>query len=92
VADSGRLPDAGHAYSLPDSGCGPCAVIERQSRIVTVAPLLAVEVWSPEDDRAEYVRRIRDFRRMGVENIWIINPFKTQGIHHPRPQVVWRHG
>ena len=37
-------------------------------------PLIVVEVLSPDDTYAEIERRARDYREMGVMNIWLIDP------------------
>lgn len=40
----------------------------------TTAPLICVEVLSPEDTWARTRVRLDDYRLMGVENIWILEP------------------
>ena len=43
-------------------------------------PLLAViEVLSPEDRVSRYQERLDDYRRMGVRNIWIVDPLHRRG-------------
>jgi len=42
--------------------------------IVTVAPLLCIEVLSPEDRAGNLQEKIDDYLKMGVEAIWVINP------------------
>lgn len=37
-------------------------------------PVVCVEVLSPEDRLQRVVRRVQDFRLMGVEHIWIVDP------------------
>ncbi len=48
-------------------------------------PLIAVEILSPDDRLSELRERAEDFSRMGVENIWLIDPEKrhafTWGAH-----------
>jgi Uma2 family endonuclease len=38
-------------------------------------PRLVVELWSPEDTKEEYVERFTDYYGLGVENIWVVDPF-----------------
>ncbi len=57
-----RLPDVVVVRSAPENGT------------ITEAPLIVVEVLSPRDTYAETRRRARDYRQMGVENIWLIDP------------------
>lgn len=44
-------------------------------RIVKTPPLICIEVLSPEDRMQRVLERVRDFHNMGVENVWILNPF-----------------
>ncbi len=37
-------------------------------------PLIAIEVLSPDDRLNLVVVRLRDFRRMGIEHVWLIDP------------------
>jgi Uma2 family endonuclease len=37
-------------------------------------PLIVIEVLSPGDNYTEIERRAQDYRRMGVPNIWLIDP------------------
>jgi len=42
---------------------------------VTVIPqILCIEVLSPEDRLSRMTKRMDDFARMGVPNLWIIDP------------------
>jgi Uma2 family endonuclease len=42
--------------------------------IITVPPLLCIEVLSPEDRLIDLQEKIDDYLNMGVQAIWIINP------------------
>jgi Uma2 family endonuclease len=42
--------------------------------IVHVAPLICIEVLSPEDRLQRLQERINDYFRMGVEHVWLIDP------------------
>ncbi len=48
-------------------------------QILTKAPLLCVEVKSPEDRLPRMLERVKDFHRMGVGQVWVFEP-KTQGV------------
>jgi Uma2 family endonuclease len=59
-------------YRVPD------IVISRRSsqdkRIVREAPLVVIEVLSPEDRISRYHQRIGDYRAMRVQAIWVVDP------------------
>ncbi len=44
--------------------------------IVTVAPLLCVEILSSEDTLSSMQERVNDYAAMGVEHIWVADPAK----------------
>ena len=43
-------------------------------RYVTQAPLIAIEILSPEDRLATLQEKAAEYRGFGVENIWVIDP------------------
>jgi Uma2 family endonuclease len=43
-------------------------------RYITRPPLIAVEILSPEDRLAAMKDKAAEYRRFGIENIWIIDP------------------
>lgn len=45
-----------------------------QPDVLTDAPLLIVEILSPDDSYSETQQRAQTYLRMGVETIWIIDP------------------
>lgn len=58
---------------LPDV----CVVPEDRSlgeEVRLTPPLIAIEVLSPDDRLNRVVVRLRDFRRMGIEHVWLIDP------------------
>jgi len=61
----------------------PDVVISRRSsqdkRIVREAPLIIIEVLSPEDRISRYHQRIADYRAMGVPAIWVVDPETRRG-------------
>ncbi len=46
----------------------------KDKRIVREAPLVVIEVLSPEDRISRYHQRIADYRAMGIKGIWVIDP------------------
>ncbi len=57
---------------LPD-----VCVVRRGSpkeRVGVTAPLIAIEILSPEDRVGRVMRRLDEFVAMGVENLWILDP------------------
>ncbi len=50
-----------------------------QTRVLATAPVLIIEILSPEDTYAETERRAADYQKMGVETIWIIDPQTRTG-------------
>ncbi len=47
---------------------------ESFERYITRPPLIAVEILSPEDRLSAMKDKAAEYRRFGVENIWIIDP------------------
>ncbi len=45
-----------------------------QPEVLTHAPLLVVEILSPDDSYSDTQQRAQDYLLMGVETIWIIDP------------------
>jgi Uma2 family endonuclease len=50
-----------------------------QPEVVTEPPLLVVEILSPDDSYSDTQERAHDYRAMGVETIWIIDPKTRTG-------------
>jgi Uma2 family endonuclease len=48
-------------------------------QVPTRAPLAIIEVLSPEDRVSRYQQRLDDYRRMGVNNIWVVDPETRRG-------------
>ena len=67
-----RVQVATHRYRVPD------VCVQRRSDpddpIVTVPPLVCIEVLSPEDRINRVQEELADYARMGVENIWLLDP------------------
>jgi Uma2 family endonuclease len=47
---------------------------EPQPDVLTLPPLLVVEILSPDDSYADLQDRCQDYRVMGVPTVWIIDP------------------
>jgi Uma2 family endonuclease len=50
--------------------------------IVTHPPFLCVEILSKDDTVTSVTDRLDDFLRMGVENVWMIDPLKRRGYRY----------
>lgn len=50
-----------------------------QPDVIVVAPLLVIEILSPEDSYSDTQERAQDYRAMGVETVWIIDPKTRSG-------------
>jgi Uma2 family endonuclease len=59
-----RIPDVSVAYD-------DAAMVER---VRVTAPLIAIEILSPEDRLPRVLVRLEDLRLMGVENLWLLDP------------------
>ena len=59
-----RIPDVTVAYD-------DAAMAER---VRSTAPLIAIEVLSPEDRLPRVVTRLADFWSMGIRHIWLLDP------------------
>ena len=83
-----RVQTSERHYRIPD-----VCVMRRSDpadNIVQKAPLICIEVLSPEDRIHRMQERIDDYARMGVENIWLIDPISRNawvatpdGTHKP---------
>ena len=47
--------------------------------IVHVPPLLCIEILSKGDTLSETQERVDDYEAMGVEHLWVIDPWKRHG-------------
>ncbi len=48
-------------------------------QVLTQPPLAAIEILSPEDRISRYSERLSDYRRMGIANVWVIDPGNQVG-------------
>jgi Uma2 family endonuclease len=67
-----RTQTSSHRFRVPDV----CVMNARhpKEQIVRTAPLLCVEILSPEDTFPRMRERIKDFLTMGVPQVWIVDP------------------
>ncbi len=72
-----RIEVAPGRYRVPDV----CVVQlpEPVEQVFTDAPYLLVEILSPEDSFPRLQERFDDYLRMGVENIWVLDPASRRG-------------
>jgi Uma2 family endonuclease len=71
VVQETRLQVAPRRFRVPDT----CLVRRSDlSQVLRKAPLLCVEVMSPEDRMGRMQERCDDYFRMGVREVWVINP------------------
>ena len=68
-----RVLVAARRVRIPDV----CVVSELQE-VITTPPRLCVEVLSPDDRWNRVNERIRDYQAIGVECIWIIDPYSRR--------------
>jgi Uma2 family endonuclease len=45
-----------------------------EGRYGTVPPFVAVEIVSPDDRYSELTQRLEDYRRWGVQHVWVVDP------------------
>jgi Uma2 family endonuclease len=50
-----------------------------QPDVLTDPPLLIIEILSPDDSYSDTQERAQDYREMGVETVWIIDPKTRTG-------------
>ena len=48
----------------------------RKEQILTHAPLIVIEILSPEDRLSRFQDRISDYIAFDVQHIWILDPYK----------------
>jgi Uma2 family endonuclease len=53
-------------------------VVEELEEVVTKAPLLCVEVFSPDDRWNRVLASVGDYQAMGVPCVWVIDPYQAK--------------
>ena len=58
-----------------------CLVLRGQpiEQVLTHPPLAVIEILSSEDRISRYNGRLTDYRRMGIQNVWVIDPATRVG-------------
>jgi len=72
-----RIRIAENRFRVPDV----CLVSLDQpvEQVLTRPPLVCIEILSPEDTLRRMQERIMDYQKLGVENIWILDPGTKRG-------------
>jgi len=72
-----RIRIAENRFRVPDV----CLVSLDQpvEQVLTRPPLVCIEILSPEDTLRRMQERITDYQKLGVENIWILDPGTKRG-------------
>ena len=61
---------------IPDVALLPLGA---QPDVITDPPMLVIEILSPDDSYSDTQERAQDYREMGVETVWIIDPKTRSG-------------
>ena len=69
-----RVQVSATRFRVPDVCIMP--VEWKRIAIISQAPLLCIEVLSPEDRLPRMQQRCEDYLRMGVPEVWIFDPYK----------------
>jgi Uma2 family endonuclease len=56
-----------------------CEIPLPDEEVFTIPPYLCVEVMSPDDTISAMQDRLDDYLQFGVQNIWVIDPWKHRG-------------
>ncbi len=72
-----RVQTSAHRFRVADIAI--IASDAPRERILTTPPLIVIEILSPEDRVGRYKERLDDYRRMGVRNLWVIDPMTLEG-------------
>ena len=77
-----RVQTSAEHYRIPDV----CVLRSSDPRdpIINWAPLLCIEILSKDDTLRELQERVDDFLGLGVEHIWIIDPWNRLGWYASR--------
>jgi Uma2 family endonuclease len=69
-----RLKISATRYRIPDVMV--LAADAPRTRIIETAPLVTIEILSPDDTLADLAERAEDYSRIGVQGIWILDPWQ----------------
>ena len=59
-------------------------------RIPAVVPFLAVEILSPEDRMVRLQPKIQEYLSLGVEHVWLVDPFERRALTYSRQDPAGR--
>ncbi|WP_213804424.1 Uma2 family endonuclease [Granulicella sp. dw_53] len=76
VRSEQRIQTSATHYRIPDICLSRAS--DPHEEIITIAPLLCVEILSPEDRLADIQDRLDDYFGMGIEAVWVIDPKKRR--------------
>ena len=82
-----RLQVNPNRFRIPD-----IMVIRREQkpdRIVREAPLLCIEVLSPDDTYKRILYRVDDYVEMGVKDVWVLDPEDGRVFTHANGERRW---
>lgn len=72
-----RVQTSAHRFRVADIAI--IASDAPRERILITPPLIVIEILSPEDRVGRYKERLDDYRRMGVRNLWMVDPMTLEG-------------
>ncbi len=80
-----RVRVASERVRIPDV----CLVTRGQEieQVLTRSPLAVIEILSPEDLIVRCNERLADYRQMGIESVWVIDP--ANGIGYDCSSAAW---
>jgi Uma2 family endonuclease len=75
-----RIRVSANRYRIPDI----CLVPRSRPRqlkgsVISYAPILCVEILSPEDRMSRVQSKVNEYVRMGVQGVWVIDPWERIG-------------
>ena len=76
VVTEQRIQVAPTRVRIPDVAL---VAIGSHPEILLDPPILAIEILSPDDTYSDTQRRAEDYKRMGISNLWIIDPETRTG-------------
>lgn len=68
-----RTRVTGTRVRIPD-----VSVVEKLEEVVTNAPLLCVEVLSPDDRWSRVIASVGEYQSMGVPGVWVLDPYQAK--------------
>jgi Uma2 family endonuclease len=83
-----RVQVASSRFRIPDI----CVVSSGApfEKVLTIPPLLCVEIMSSEDRWARITERFEDYRRMGVPNLWAVDPIEGKAWMGSKTAPEWQ--